>query len=79
MACPVCKEQSWSTLLDKRFQRQVNSLRVFCCHKERGCEWQGELSAYHTHVESCPMADAPPMTEPLPAVVKPRKVLFTCS
>ena len=62
-ACPVCKTQNWSTMLDKYFQRKVNSLRVFCRHEDRGCGWQGELAAFHRHVESCPMRDGPPMTE----------------
>ena len=56
-ACPLCKEQSWSTVLNKHFQRHVKSLRVFCQHKDRGCGWQGELAAFHHHVESCSMSD----------------------
>ena len=62
-ACPLCKEQSWSTMLNKHFQRQVNSLHVFCRHEDRGCGWQGELASFHHHVESCPMKDGPLMTE----------------
>ena len=53
-ACPLCKEPSWNTMLDKRFRRQVYALRVFCRHKERGCGWEGELSVFEQHVESCP-------------------------
>ena len=62
-ACPLCKEEYWSTMFSKHFQRQVNSLRVFCRREDRGCGWQGELAAFHHHVESCPMRDGPPMTE----------------
>ena len=62
-ACPLCKKQSWSTMFSKHFQRQVKSLRVFCRHEDRGCGWQGELAAFHHHVESCPMRDGPLMTE----------------
>ena len=71
-ACPLCKEQSWSTMFSKYFQRQVNSLRVFCRHEDRGCGWQGELAAFHHHMESCPMRDSPPMTElvKLPVLVE---------
>ena len=61
--CPNCREQSWSTVLNKHFQRQVNSLRVFCRHEGRGCEWQGELTSFHNHVEVCPMRDDPLLTE----------------
>ena len=62
-ACPLCKKKDWSTMFSKHFQRQVNSLRVFCRHEDRGCGWQGELTAFHHHVNSCPMRDGPPMTE----------------
>ena len=62
-ACPLCKKKDWSTMLSKHFQRQVHSLCVFCRHKDRGCGWQGELAAFHPHVNSCPMRDGPPMTE----------------
>ncbi|CAI8033424.1 Interferon-induced helicase C domain-containing protein 1, partial [Geodia barretti] len=62
-ACPLCKKKDWSTMFNKHFQRQVNSLCMFCCHEDRGCGWQGELAAFHPHVNSCPMRDCPPMTE----------------
>ena len=62
-ACPLCKAPSWSTMLNKHFQRQVKSLCVFCRHEERGCGWQGELGTLDSHVQSCPMRDAPHMTE----------------
>ena len=61
-ACPLCKTRSWSTVLNKHFQRTVYSLRVFCRHEERGCGWQGELAALQHHVQLCPMADAPLMS-----------------
>ena len=61
-ACPLCKKESWSTVLNKHFQRQVNSLRAFCRYEERGCGWQGELAALHKHIESC-HGDGPLMSE----------------
>ena len=62
-ACPICKTHPLSTMLNKHFQRQVKSLCVFCRHDDRGCGWQGELVNFDSHVQSCPMRDAPPMTE----------------
>ena len=59
----MCKASEWSAVLNKELQRQVNSLRVFCHHEDRGCRWQGELRDFHHHVQSCPMRDAPLMTE----------------
>ena len=62
-ACPVCKEAHWNTMLNKHFQRQVNSLHVFCRYESRGCGWQGELVSFHNHVKRCPMSDSPLITE----------------
>ncbi|CAI8019349.1 hypothetical protein GBAR_LOCUS11637 [Geodia barretti] len=53
----------WSTMLSKHFQRQVKSLCVFCRHEDRGCEWLGELAAFHTHFQSCPKSYALQTTE----------------
>ncbi|CAI8045209.1 hypothetical protein GBAR_LOCUS25025, partial [Geodia barretti] len=57
-ACPHCNTSPWSVMLDKHFQRKVNSLSVFCCHEDRGCWWIGELAAFHNHVLCCPMSNA---------------------
>ena len=62
-ACPLCNEPQLKAMLDKHFLRQVNELRVFCRHKDRGCGWQGELSDLERHVQSCPMKTAPLMTD----------------
>ena len=61
-ACPMCKKPHLSTMLNKHFLRQVNELHVFCHHKDRGCEWQGELSDLERHVKCCPMKTAPLLT-----------------
>ena len=62
-ACPLCNTNPWSTLFSKHFQRQVKSVHVFCRHDDRGCGWQGELANFDSHVQTCPMKDAPPITE----------------
>ena len=62
-ACPLCKEAHLNTMLDKNIRRQVNELRVFCHHEDRGCGWQGELSDLEHHVQSCPMKNFPLMTD----------------
>ena len=62
-ACPLCNKPHLKTMLDKRFRRQVNELRVFCHHEDRGCGWQGELSDLERHVQSCPMKTTPLMTD----------------
>lgn len=62
-ACPICNEPQLNTILDKWFRRQVNALRVLCRHEDRGCGWQGELSGFERHVQSCPMKTAPLVSE----------------
>ena len=57
--CPLCKRPCWTAMLSKHFQRQVNELRVFCCHEDRGCGWQGELADLERHIQSCPMREIP--------------------
>ena len=64
-ACPVCKEKKFTAHPDKYFSRQVHELRVFCRHKERGCGWEGDLSALEHHVQSCPRKNSPTVTIPL--------------
>ena len=58
-ACPMCKNQSLATTPDIYFRRQVHALYVFCRHKERGCGWEGELSALEHHVDACPWKNSP--------------------
>ena len=57
--CPLCKKSSFTTHPDINFRRQVHQLSVFCPHKKRGCEWQGELFNLEKHTESCPRRDSP--------------------
>ena len=61
--CPLCRKLHLRTVSDERFRRQINKLRVFCRHEDRGCGWQGELSDLEHHVQSCPMKNLPLMTD----------------
>lgn len=49
--CPLCNAQ-FTTYPDKRLHRILNSMRVFCTHKEAGCEWQGELRTLLCHLNA---------------------------
>lgn len=62
-SCPMCNAAEWHTMLNKHFQRQMNSLMVFCSYRDRGCRWQGELLQLAPHISLCPSADAPLTTE----------------
>ena len=48
--CPLCNVQFTTTMPDKRLQRTLNELQVYCCHKEAGCEWVGVLGSLPQHL-----------------------------
>ena len=49
--CPFCNEKPIIGIIDKKFQRQINELQVYCLHKKRGCLWIGELGKLTKHLE----------------------------
>ncbi len=52
--CPLCKESSFTTLLDKKQRRRVLDLKVFCDKKADGCDWVGGLGELEQHLsEKC--------------------------
>ena len=50
--CPLCNVQFTTCIPDKRLQRTLNELHVYCCHKEAGCEWVGELGRLPQHLNA---------------------------
>ena len=46
-----CNEEPISGITDKKFQRQINELKVYCLHKKHGCLWVGELGKLPGHLE----------------------------
>ena len=52
--CPLCNVQFTNSMPDKRLQRTLNELQVYCCHKEAGCEWVGELGSLPQHLNLKP-------------------------
>ena len=49
--CPFCNEKPVSGIIDKKFQRQINELQVYCVHKKHGCLWVGDLGKLTKHLE----------------------------
>ena len=49
-SCPYCREEKFTTVPDKRTERYVLNLKVFCPHKYQGCTWVGELRSMQNHV-----------------------------
>ena len=52
--CPLCNVPFTTTIPDKRLHRTLNELQVYCCHKEAGCEWVGELGSLTQHLNRQP-------------------------
>ena len=51
--CPMCNADGWGAFLDKYHLRRVQQVRVRCCHKDRGCMWEGEAKELEAHAVSC--------------------------
>ena len=51
--CPHCRSENFQSILNKEKIREINTLRVRCTHREKGCEWEGELGSIKKHLESC--------------------------
>ena len=49
--CPFCNEEPISGIIDKKLQRKINELQVYCLHKKHGCLWVGELGKLAKHLE----------------------------
>ena len=51
--CPFCKETNFTVMLDKKQNRAVLELKVYCTMKKEGCSWIGELGGLSRHLEDC--------------------------
>ncbi len=49
--CPLCKEKTFTTMIDKKQKRKVLDLKVYCEKKSVGCEWSGFLGESEQHNE----------------------------
>ena len=54
--CPLCSQQI-ELVDDKRLERTLNGLTVYCPHKKKGCEWTGELREVNNHLNKQPTTD----------------------
>ena len=50
--CPFCKSPNFSVMLDKKQNRKVHELKVYCTRKEEGCSWSGELENLDSHSDT---------------------------
>ena len=50
--CPVpkCHSEKFSTFVDKKLQREIKALRIYCPNKKDGCGWIGEIFDVDDHL-----------------------------
>ena len=48
--CPLCKAKPINGIVDKKFQRRINELEVYCLQKEHGCSWVGTRDKLTRHL-----------------------------
>ena len=48
--CPLCQEEEFSMLPDKRMERLINQRKVHCPYKKHGCNWSGERCKLLDHL-----------------------------
>ena len=51
--CPTCRKTGVQFFEDKRANRAILGLMVYCSRKRKGCKWQGTFSDLATHLERC--------------------------
>ena len=55
--CPLCNCSFTTAVQDKLLKRTLNQKRVYCGHKESGCEWVGELAEFDKHLNAQPQKE----------------------
>ena len=55
--CPTCNEENITIFPDKRLQRSLYDYEVYCTHKDKGCNWTGELRQLENHLNENPQLD----------------------
>ena len=56
--CPICKKTEWNASLNKRFQREVRLLLVFCPNRVRGCGFMTTIAELSKHMKQCSHKDS---------------------
>ena len=56
--CPLCNERFGIIIPSKQLKRTLNSLQIYCTHKDEGCEWIDELGRLSDHFNVSPTVDS---------------------
>jgi len=52
-SCPMCRDEDFSSFLNKQADREVKELTLYCSNKEEGCTWKGKARGILTHGKKC--------------------------
>ena len=50
--CPLCKAKPFNGFIDKRFERQLHELKVYCIYRPKGCKWVGNYGKLDHHLST---------------------------
>ena len=50
LACPTCNQKGFVEFPNKGLQQSLYSFKVSCTHKEKRCDWTGELGQLEKHL-----------------------------
>lgn len=48
--CPLCQDTPLDGIVNKGLKRKVNELKVYCTHKNTGCDWKGNFGKLDLHL-----------------------------
>lgn len=51
-SCPNCNCSQFTTMADRKLERELNGLKVYCTNKNIGCDWIGYLRDLDEHCNS---------------------------
>ena len=48
--CPLCRKAGFQVFIDRKSERKILALHVYCRVKDHGCDWKGALRELDTHL-----------------------------
>lgn len=55
--CPQCNQQFGAILPNRQLSSILNSLQIYCPHKEQGCQWTDEMGRLFEHMNNTPTTE----------------------
>ena len=51
--CPMCRNEEFSSFLNKQADREIKGLTTYCSNNAAGCTWKGNVRGIVTHGKMC--------------------------